>query len=379
MIDALCTMIPQDQVIVVAPTGRASNNIGGSTYHSYFAIYPESNKMAPVTGNSLELLQTRLGGRHFLFLDEASMLDPVDLLAIHSRCQQGTGILDKPFGGLAVILFGDYRQLEPIGGVPLSNAGTLSEKPDVHLGLLLFEQFTKVITLTEVKRQSDVTQQRFREVLSRIRACKCIESDFDFLKDRIRGIAENTDEILNSGDYLYLVPRRALALVHNSEMLDKLVQSGDRPRKCKLIAQHNCDAARNKSEKSYCGLEAEVTVSVGAKIMMNNNLWTEQGLMNGAFGVIRHIIFPNNVGPPNLPDALIIEMDEPYSGPCLPGLPRHVVIPPLTIKATTGNSVHTRTQFPLSLAWSITTYKSQGMYNSILKLSYFKLIINKTK
>jgi hypothetical protein len=50
LIDALCTLIPSNEMIVVGPTGRASNNIGGSTYHSYFSIYPNTDRTADVKG-----------------------------------------------------------------------------------------------------------------------------------------------------------------------------------------------------------------------------------------------------------------------------------------------------------------------------------------
>ena len=50
LIDALCTFVPSEEMIVVGPTGRASNNIGGSTYHSYFAIYPNTDRTADVKG-----------------------------------------------------------------------------------------------------------------------------------------------------------------------------------------------------------------------------------------------------------------------------------------------------------------------------------------
>ena len=88
--------------------------------------------------------------------------------------------------------------------------------------------------------------------------------------------------------------------------------------------------------------------------------------MNGAFGIVRYIIFADQVGPPNLPKAVIVEMDESYSGPFLPGLPKHVVITPINNTVKQGNMNHSREQFPLALAWAITICKFQGKHQKHL-------------
>jgi ATP-dependent DNA helicase PIF1 len=290
------------------------------------------------------------------------MLDPRDLLAISNRCRQGTGVSDKAFGGLNILLFGDFKQLEPIGGIPLSNRETLSTAAGVHEGIMIFDQFLNVVTLTEVRRQADDSQKQFREVLGRLRDCKSTDDDYQFLRTRIRGVAPETDEIEN-GEYLYIVPTLALVAEHNSDMLESLIRANN-SRKLKLLAIHNCPAANKKPADDYCGLESEIVLAIGARVMINNNIWTEKGLINGAFGTIRQIVFASGVGPPNLPDAIVVQMDEPYNGPCLPGYPRHVVLSTLENKSQSGNVFHSREQFPIMLSWAITICKCQG-YNSL--------------
>jgi len=34
---------------------------------------------------------------------------------IDKRCRQGTGVVDKPFGGISIILVGDIAQFPPVG------------------------------------------------------------------------------------------------------------------------------------------------------------------------------------------------------------------------------------------------------------------------
>jgi hypothetical protein len=50
LIDAICTMLDPEETIVIAPTGRASNNILGATYHSFFAIYPGQSRTSGLKG-----------------------------------------------------------------------------------------------------------------------------------------------------------------------------------------------------------------------------------------------------------------------------------------------------------------------------------------
>jgi hypothetical protein len=51
--------------------------------------------------------------------------------------------------------------------------------------------------------------------------------------------------------------------------------------------------------------------------MLTCNLWAEVGLCNGSFGTIEHIWFAENMGPPNLPVAVLVPFHS-YSGPVFP-------------------------------------------------------------
>jgi len=298
------------------------------------------------------------------------MLDPRDLYCINHRCQQAKGVFEEPFGGMNFLIFGDFKQLEPVGGISLARNDTTSVAPGVMEGFALFELFKTVITLTEVRRQCDESQARFRETLDRIRNCKASHTDYRLLSTRIRGANLAETEEFERGGYLYIVPTREKVNNHNASMLEDLMLNTG-CRKLKLIARHSCAAAKCKSADTYRGLEAEVMVAVGARVMITNNIWTEMGLTNGAFGVARHIIFAANVGPPNLPEAIVVEMDAPYSGPSLPGLPRHIVVAPITI-SDPNNMSHSREQFPLTLAWAITICKCQGKFRILfIYLSFF--------
>ena len=58
--------------------------------------------------------------------------------------------------------------------------------------------------------------------------------------------------------------------------------------------------------------------------MLTANLWVSRGLVNGATGTLRHLIFEPVAAPHLLPLALVVEFDPGYIGPYLPGKDRYV-------------------------------------------------------
>ena len=112
--------------------------------------------------------------------------------------------------------------------------------------------------------------------------------------------------------------------------------------------------------------------------MLTSNLWAEVGLTNGAMGTVRNLIYDVGCLPPVLPKGVIIEMDVGYIGPCISGMPRHVVINPKTAycHSSVGEGSLMRTQIPLLLAFAVTIHKSQGIlfliFNTTVKDFFLK-------
>ena len=66
----------------------------------------------------------------------------------------------------------------------------------------------------------------------------------------------------------------------------------------KIKAVHTGRGASKASASDAKSLEAELLLAVGARVMLISNLWTSHGLVNGAMGRVRDIVFPEGSGPP---------------------------------------------------------------------------------
>jgi ATP-dependent DNA helicase PIF1 len=98
--------------------------------------------------------------------------------------------------------------------------------------------------------------------------------------------------------------------------------------------------------------------------MLTENLWTEQGLVNGTLGTIHDIAWKVGRNPStDAPDHLLISFDG-YTGPGFIGDGTQNPIVPIfkSIREfARGNKVCHRIQFPMTIAYSVTIHKAQGL------------------
>ena len=106
---------------MTATTGIAAFTIGGQTLHS--AAQLPIRDYCDLQGDALQRLQMRLEGKHYLIIDEMSMIGHRMMSWLDYRLRAGTGNQEKPFGGMSIILLGDFGQLPPVGDRPLYSTG----------------------------------------------------------------------------------------------------------------------------------------------------------------------------------------------------------------------------------------------------------------
>ncbi|KAF7233613.1 hypothetical protein EG68_11901 [Paragonimus skrjabini miyazakii] len=128
-------LLPPNHTAITASTGTAANLIGGTTVHAFSGVGDllsmEIGGLVEDNKAWLSALRTRLCGspsvvahwkkiRH-LIIDEISMLSAemftrLEQLAQETRCPSDPDNIkvQNPFGGIQMILFGDFFQLPPV-------------------------------------------------------------------------------------------------------------------------------------------------------------------------------------------------------------------------------------------------------------------------
>ena len=167
--------------MVVAPTGIAALNIGGTTINSAFRIgfdtIPEITKSKdPRFGKLLKNLE-------LLIIDEISMVRAPMLDAISNSLQIHRNNME-PFGGVSVLACGDLFQLPPV--VKQHEENTIYQKYD---SVYFFDahSFKEIedptfFELTKSFRQEE--DDEFYELLNNVRLGKDLESTIDKINSR---------------------------------------------------------------------------------------------------------------------------------------------------------------------------------------------------
>lgn len=329
----------KDNYVVVAPTGVAAINVGGSTIHKFFGFLPditfehiESPDYHPRNQNIMKNLKT-------LIIDEISMVR-ADLLDCVDKALRRYGPKPKkPFGGIQVILVGDLFQLTPIvSDLEKEFLYSHYETPFFFSSYGYRETIFEKVVLNKVYRQSELD---FLEILNGIRVNQTTPELLDLLNTRV----QPEFEPIKDRFFITLVATNALANKINQRELDKL--DGEA-----FKSQAHITGALSKSEFPA---ELEIYFKVGSQIMMLNND-TEGRWVNGTLATIEAINLESGRRDPHL-IIKIASSEERYE------VTKHV----WDIKRPRSNgnqlvydTIGTFTQFPFMLAWAVTIHKSQG-------------------
>lgn len=129
------------------PTGVGATYLDkGKTFHSLFRAYTEDLNAS----TTIDEIRKELGGDklRLVVIDEVSMLKALFLLLLHRwLCSMYSPT--KPFGGISILLLGDFLQLPTVGGNPLYRVmydNVSQDDVQVHA---LFRQFRVI----EMKQQ----------------------------------------------------------------------------------------------------------------------------------------------------------------------------------------------------------------------------------
>lgn len=101
-------------IVRCAPTGAASYGILGSTLHSLFKLPVGKAKFQKLAPAQVQALQLKLAGIQYVIIDEKSMVSLATLARIEQRLQQAFPASEELFGGVSILLIGDFWQLPPV-------------------------------------------------------------------------------------------------------------------------------------------------------------------------------------------------------------------------------------------------------------------------
>jgi len=349
-------------VFRAAPTGVAAFSIKGRTLHSLLRL-PVKKAFTSLSPTSLPDVQADFKDCQFLIIDEKSM---IGLGAIHRIDQRLRQIFptkqDEWFGGLNVLLLGDFCQLPPVLERALYQTVDNNVSIEYHHGKRAYESFTATVVLTQVMRQQgdDEESRQFRQALNELRNDTVTEQSWKLLLSRTK-MEVGTVEVQRFANALRIFTTNRVVDEFNYQQLRDLQVPV-----ISIEARHTGPrGARDASYEEAENLHKVVLLCQGAKIMLTQNIWVERGLVNGSRGVVHDIVWPAEADVfKELPKALLVKF-EGYEGPALfiddaDGRP---VVPIFPVRRDFERSGVTcsRQQLPVSLSYAITVHKSQGL------------------
>ncbi|XP_065214928.1 uncharacterized protein LOC135841724 [Planococcus citri] len=368
------TVLDNLQILLTAPTGKAAFNITGITLHSAFIVplNQNANDLSAMSDNTCNKVYSKLRDLKLIIIDEISMVGTKIFHQIDSRLKQ-IFKSNEDFGGISVILFGDFNQLSPVAD------GYIFECPKnnpyaVLAGNKLWEKF-KVFELTEIMRQKD--DFTYAEALNRL-ARGCLNKD-DIQMFQSRQINKKT--LQKPNNCLHLFKTNNAVDAFNNKCLENAdkeeIIAIDRINKnnqsiiSKDTAEKLMATAKDMKLSSAYGLPYSISLAVDFHYMVTNNVNTEDGLTNGVIGTLKKVdselpgvwmLFDNeNVGKHARSEAR--EYMQKKNIP-LNWTPIQKIVRPLLVQKKFDM---TRRQFPLTPAEAITVHKSQGStYNQIV-------------
>lgn len=307
---------------ITASTGIAATHMDGVTIDSWsgLGIKDELTDEDVRNLHKKMYLRIRLLSTKVLIIDEVSMLHAhrFDLINKILKIFRKS---DKPFGGVQVILSGDFFQLPPV-------SNTRGEPDYIYKSPSWKEMDVRICYLDRPYRQADPD---FLSILNSIRRNDITDDTFQILIKTIGqqipgGIpptklyTHNVDvDAINLGE-LDKIPETPHTYEMTSSGLPKLVES----------------------MKKNCLAPEKLELKKGAIVMFVKNNF-EKGFVNGTMGKVESFDRENNPVVKTTDGRVI------HTGPA---------------KWTIAENNITRaeiSQIPLRLAWAITIHKSQGM------------------
>jgi len=320
---------------ITSTTGISAYNIGGITINSFMGI---GTAEAPVEVLLKRLrykqsIRDRIIQTEILVIDEISMMSASTFEKINvifqtfKRCK-------RPFGGIQLVLTGDFLQLETV----FNNKNILDQEQDTRLIIEseLFNKMFKKSTITLRENFRQISDNKYIDILTRIRRGLHTTDDIKILNTRLnRETDDNIIHLVSSNKKAQQINNKAMSRIESRDYIFETIytRNGD---------EETCDLLEKDLESQFVqkGMQ-KLVLKQGCRVILVKNLNVERGLVNGSTGSIQEIqddkiriLFDNNVTETITRVEWELELE---------------------------NSKVTCSQIPLMLAYSITIHKSQSL------------------
>lgn len=311
-------------VSVTATTGLAASHLGGSTIHSWSGIGVRDEIGAHFVDGLSKSRREIIEKTDVLIIDEISMMHDFRLDMIDNIARLVRRKPDVPFGGIQLIMSGDFFQLPPVNRV-----GSL-EGSFVVFSKAWAELDPVICYLEEQHRQEN--DDALSDILDAMRARDIRRSHAETLLNRV--------DVTPPKDSIYTELHTVNVDVDSQNQAKLELLPGD-----EMIYSQTTTGSDNYVESLQRSVlaPAELRLKRGALVMaVKNSL--ERRYANGSLGTV-------------------VDFDPATDYPIVEFLSgKEVTMQPDTWELRDGDKKRASiTQIPLRLAWAITIHKSQGM------------------
>ncbi len=310
-------------VSITASTGIAATHLQGTTIHAWsgIGIKDSLNSRQLKELKDKKYLKKHIEKTKVLIIDEISMLHKKQFDMVNEVMQYFREN-DKPFGGIQVILCGDFFQLPPIG-----TSGEINRDKFCFMSQSWLNANLSICYLTDQFRQTDT---ELNQILNEIRS--------GVVTDRSIALLNNSKEGIDVED-----PTRLYTHNLDVDRINTTHIAAIKGRKKLFKAKVKGNLKLAESIKRSIMAPESLELKKDAKVMFVKNNY-EKGYLNGSLGTI---IKYDDEGIP------VVRLNNGYEITAEPEDWR--------IEDETGKLLVSYVQVPLRLAWAITVHKSQGM------------------
>lgn len=307
------------EIGITASTGLAAYLIKGRTIHSFLGIglgKKSAEALAEYVKKKSKNTYNKLINMNILLLDEISMIEDelLDKISEFLSIIRGD---NKPFGGVQVVLSGDFCQLPPVSG-KYCFLSDIWKKADIQ-----------TIVLEELIRQDKDT--KFQDILQELRWGICSKDTLKLLKS-LKNKEFNNDVMPTK---LYSVNVDVDKI--NKKEFDELVEKGA------MVKNYKTKYSSHPSAESWAQslkIPDHVELCIGAQVLVTWNLQNESSIVNGTRGIITDFCLEG-------PKVKLIDG-------------REIIVEYMKLSCEDNEKI-TVTFIPLKLAYAISIHKSQGM------------------